>query len=375
MSGTIVIFRVFGIPIRVHFSWVFIFALISWSLKNSFLPDQYPGWSESAYWIVGIISSLMLFVSVLIHELSHSIVALYRKHPVRSITLFFLGGVSEIEEESHSAGEEFWIAFVGPLTSFVLALLFFLIHIPFGSSNSQFAAVTQYLYWVNLIVGAFNLLPAFPLDGGRVLKAIIWKVTRSEEKAVRASSRSGSILGFFFIGLGIFSLFSGDAIRGLWLVFIGWFIQSSASSARRQQREGNALSGRLIRDAMRTHLPAVEPGMSVSALVDRYISRDFERAYVVSLGDRLLGLVTVSDLKKVPIESRPTMFITEVMVKADDIASVDIDEPLEKALDMLVKTGFHQLLVIENDVPVGFVSRGDVLRVLEISQLISPQQG
>lgn len=377
MSGTITIFRVFGIPIKVHFSWIFIFALISWSLATSFLPNRYPGWSDSIYWIVGSISSLMLFVSVLVHELSHSIVALYRRHKVHSITLFFLGGVSEIEGKSHSAGEEFWIAFVGPLTSFILSLLFFLIHLPFGSSNSQLAATFEYLYWLNLIVGLFNLLPAFPLDGGRVLKAIIWKITGSEDKAASASSRSGNIAGFFIIGLGLLlmltqkSIFFGPfPISGIWLIIVGWFIRSSASST---QQEDNALTGRRVRDAMRTHLPTVEPGMSVDALVDRYISKDFERAYVVSLGDRLLGLVTVSDLKKVPLEARANMYITEVMVKAEDVASLDIDAPLEVALEMLVRTGYHQLLVIENDKPIGFVTRGDVLRVLEISQLISPR--
>lgn len=370
MSGTFKLGRFLGIDVKIHFSWIFIFALLAWILSDNILPARYPGWTQQTYLFIGITGSLLLFVSVLVHEFAHSLVAISRGHAVKSITLFFLGGVSEIEEESHSASEEFLISAAGPAMSFGLSLIFWLLSILIPSGVAQVKGLAEYLAIMNLVLGIFNLIPAFPLDGGRVLKSLVWKATGNEDRAINASSLAGSALGFVFIGVGILFVLRGNLLNGLWLVFIGWFIQSSASSIRRQKATENTLAGKTVSDAMRTEVPKVMPGITVQALVDQYINEDFERAYLVTLGgDTYQGLVTITDVKKLPHEERANKYITEIMTKASEVRSVEVNDPLESALEMLVETGYHQLVVVENGRPIGLVTRGDVLRVLEIAQL------
>lgn len=371
MSGTFQLGRLFGIDIRFHFSWIFIFLLVAWSLAGSYLPQTYPGWSTSTYWIIGIIGSVLLFASVLVHELSHSLVAISRGYKVSGITLFFLGGVSEIEEEAVKASEEFWIAVVGPLTSLVLAAIFWGLLLVNPGGSAQAEALFQYLAFINVALAVFNLIPAFPLDGGRVLKAAVWQASGSLPRANAVASTVGSLFGFALIGIGIVLAFvTGSFISGLWLVFIGWFIQSAASSSRQQQAVHTALTGRLARDAMQQEIPTVEPGITAQALLDEYISKEFQRAYIVSLGDSFQGLVSVSDVKKVPLEERANKYVTEIMTRAAEVVSVRPDAPLEEALQKLTANDINQLLVVDNGKPVGLITRRDILVVLEISELL-----
>ena len=285
MSGTVRIGRLFGVNVRVHFSWVFTFAFMAFSLSNFYLPTAYPGWSGGQYWAIGFAGSGLLFLCVLVHEFSHSVEAIRRGRKVIGITLFLLGGVSEIEEDSRSAGEEFWVSFVGPLTSLLLALFFWLLYFNIRSGNAQFSALVEYLALVNLLIGLFNMVPAFPMDGGRVLRALMWRTTGSETRATTIASRIGSAFGTTFIGLGIvIILVTDDLISGVWLGIIGWFIRSAASSARAQQVAESGLSGRRVRDAMREDFPTIEPGTSVQVLLEQHMVKGFERAYVVALG-------------------------------------------------------------------------------------------
>ncbi len=370
MSGTFALGRLFGVAVRIHFSWIFIFALVAWSVGSFWLPSRYPDWSGWQYWAVGIIGSALLFVCVLIHELSHSLEAIRRGRRVRSITLFFLGGVSEIEEESRTASEEFWVSIVGPLTSLALAGLFGLMYLNFRAGPGQIAALLQYLMVVNLAVGVFNLFPAFPLDGGRVLRALVWRATRSHEKATRVASFTGSALGFGLIGLGIVFVFTNSLVSGIWLVFIGWFIQSAASSVRRDSAERLVVSGRTVGEAMDEDFPSVPPGMSIQALLDERISKDFERAYLVILGDTFQGLITVTDVRGVPVEQRATKWVSEVMTKAEDALTLPPDAPLEEGLRVLAQRNIHQLVVMDSGRPVGLLTRAGVLRVMELSELL-----
>jgi Zn-dependent protease len=376
MSGTLQIARLFGIEIKLHFSWIFIFLLIAWSLAGSYLPQNYPGWSTNRYWVVGILGSISLFACVLVHELSHSLTAMSRGYRVSGITLFFLGGVSEIDEEATGAGEEFWIAVVGPLASLALAAIFGLFLVLGVGTNSPVGALVQYLAFINLVLALFNLIPAFPLDGGRVLKSLVWKATGSINTANAVASITGSILGFIFIGLGILIAFkTGSFISGLWLVFIGWFIQSTASSSRREQAVHHALSGRRVADTMDQDLPRVEPGTTVQDLLDRFITREFQRAYLVYLGDSFQGLVSVSDVIKVSPPDRSTRYVAEIMTRASEVASISPSDPLEAALQLLATRDVNQLVVMENGVPLGLLTRRDVLRVMEISQILGNPQG
>jgi Zn-dependent protease len=362
--------RLFGINISVHFSWILVFLLVAWSLATGYLPDRYPAWTRVSYWTVGIVSSLLLFASVLVHELSHSVVAQTRGRRVRGITLFFLGGVSQIEEESANAGEEFWVAFSGPLTSFILAVIFWGVSLALSGADSRVKAVFEYLTVVNLIVGIFNLLPAFPLDGGRVLRSFVWKITGSRQKADRTVSLTGSLAGFAFMAAGVFFLFSTNWFTGVWLLFIGWFIQSSASSFGRQTVASRALSGRTVVEAMSTEVPTIPPGTTIESLVKDHITKDFNRAYVVALGGKLQGLVTLSDVRSVPLEKRPEVWVSEVMKRPPAVIHVGPEEPLEKALQLIAAKDIHQLVVMDEDRLVGLLSRGDILRVLEIASAL-----
>jgi len=371
MNGSFHIVKVFGFDIRAHFSWVFIFLLIAWSVATRVLPAEFPGWTPGTYWTVGVISSLLLFVCVLIHELSHSIVARSRGHQVRSITLFFLGGVSEIEDESDTAGEEFWISVVGPLTSLALAAFFWLIlAMPIAGEGSAVRAMAWYLAIINLMLGVFNLIPAYPMDGGRVLKSLVWRATGSQVRATATAATTGMLLGFAMIGLGILLAFYGNLISGLWLVFIGWFIQSTASASRRQQVTSNVLRGRTVREAMDEKPVMVEPGLTVQELMDRYIMLEFQRAYLVSLGANFQGLVSITDVKRVDPEQRSSKFITEIMTRSAGVVSVTPEEPLEAALQKLVANDLNQLVVLQEGRAVGLLSRGDVLRVMEVAELL-----
>jgi Zn-dependent protease/CBS domain-containing protein len=371
MSGTFQLGRLFGIDIKFHFTWIFIFLLVAWSLagSNGFLPQRYPGWPTSTYWIVGIIGSALLFASVLVHELSHSLVAISRGYKVSGITLFFLGGVSEIEEEAAKASGEFWIAVVGPLSSVILGIIFLVLFRVVSGSNSQAEALFGYLYFINFALAVFNLMPAFPMDGGRVLKAVVWQATGSLPRANTVATTVGSLLGYGLIGIGIIVAFRFNFISGLWLVFIGWFIQSAASSSRQQYHVQTALSGLTVRDAMQEAVPTVGPGTTVQELLEEYVTKEFQRVYLVSLGDTFQGLVSVSDIRQVLPEERPSKFVTEIMTRAPDVVAVSPSDPLETALERLTTNDVNQLVVLENGRPVGLLNRRDILSVLEISTL------
>ncbi|MGH2541700.1 MAG: site-2 protease family protein, partial [Ardenticatenaceae bacterium] len=368
MAGAFQIGRLFGVDIRIHFSWLFIFALVAWSLATTFLPDNYPSdefpnWTTGAYWGIGIAASALLFASVLVHEMAHSLVAISRGHAVHSITLFFLGGVSQIEDEAKDAGEEFVISVVGPLTSLALFGIFLGVFY-FASDGSLLEGLTRYLFIANALVAGFNMIPAFPLDGGRVLKALVWRATGSETRAITVSSVTGTLFGYGMIGLGVLAVFTTSLVTGLWFIFIGWFIQSAAGSVRRQEAVESALSGKTVRDAMREEAyPVIPPGTTVQNLVDSYITREFERAYIVQLGDTFGGLVTLNDVKKIPQDKWSQTWVTEAMTRAEQVVTVSPSDNLEQALNLLVQHGFHQLVVMKDGKPEGLLTRGDVLRV------------
>src|SRR2546426_2054243 len=234
MPGSFHIGNIAGIDIDIHVSWIIILVLLTVSLAIGWFPQLYTGQSTATYWIVSLIASLLLFVSVLLHELAHSLVARRRGLPVKSITLFIFGGVSNIEREPTSPGIEFQMAFVGPLTSLVIGAICFLLQVPLRGSNSPLEGILFYLAVTNILLGLFNLIPGFPLDGGRVLHSIIWKITDSMRQATRVATISGQIIAYLFILLGVWLFFIGYFFDGIWLGFIGWFLLSAAQSANSQ---------------------------------------------------------------------------------------------------------------------------------------------
>src|SRR5262245_20240251 len=368
LRGSITLGHVAGIRIAGHYTWLFVFLLVSWSLAAGYFPSNYPGLDPIAYWVAGAVSSLLLFASVLIHELGHSLVAIRRGVPVRSITLFIFGGVSSLEQEPSSAGDEFLIAVAGPLTSFVLAGLFWGLS-QLAPAISLPGAVLSYTAMLNLILGVFNLLPGFPLDGGRVLRAIVWGVTGSLHRATQIASYVGQGIGFLLIFVGLAQVLAGGFLNGLWTAFIGWFLNGAAEQTRQAQEMRESLAGVRVQTLMDPQPLIAPPSMSLEEFVDDYVIRRGRRALPVSEDGRLLGLVSITDAREVPRAAWPATSVERVMTPVP-LKTVTPETGLDQALDLLAEGDFHQLPVVDGAGHlVGMLSRADVLRYLRYRDL------
>jgi Zn-dependent protease/CBS domain-containing protein len=357
--------RIAGIRIRIDWSWLIIFLLVSWTLAVGYYPVLLPGIGAGLSWVLGIVSSLLLFVSVLVHELAHSIVARRQGLPVESITLFIFGGVSEIEQEPRTAGNEFVMAFVGPLTSLVLGGIFWLIFLGAIGVSLPAAALMQYLAIINLGVGIFNLVPGFPLDGGRVLRAIIWAISKNLRTATRIASYVGQGFAFLLIFAGVALIFGGNLVSGLWLAFIGWFLNSAASSSYRALIVRQSLEGVPVGRLMEPHVDRVSPDLTIQQVIDEHILSGRQHAYPVTTDGELVGLICLHDVRNVPADLRPQETVARAMTPYNRLVTARPDEDLAQALDDL--GGFEQLPVI--DAPqhlVGMLRRQDVINYLQI---------
>jgi Zn-dependent protease/CBS domain-containing protein len=367
MESSFRIARIRGIDVGVHYTWLLAFALVSWSLASGYFPQNYPGWGRTLYWTVGIAAALMLFISVLLHELSHSFVAQARGLQVHSITLFIFGGVSNIKSESEDPQDEFLVAVVGPLSSLVLAGVFWLAARAIPGTRSPLDASLAYLALVNFMLAVFNILPGFPLDGGRVLRAIIWGATGSLGRATRIASLVGQGLAFLFIGYGLFQILEGDFFGGLWIGFIGWFLNNAAEATRRQVAVQEGFRGVSVADVMSRDLAMVDPALSVRELVDEYVLRRGLRAMPVAQDGRVIGLVSLTDVKRLPQEEWARNSVGAIMTRPP-LRTTGPREEVSRALQQLIEQDVNQLLVVENGRILGLLSRGDVMRFLQLRQ-------
>ncbi len=368
MKASIHLFRIAGIDIGIHFTWLFAFLLFAWTLADGFYPSYYESWSAGVYWGLGVLSSLLLFTSVLTHELAHSIVALRLGLRVKGITLFIFGGVSNMQGEAKRARDEFYVAVVGPATSLILAGIFWLIYLFAFKEASPLAALVFYLAFVNSLLGAFNLLPGFPLDGGRVLRSIIWAITGSVSKATNIASVVGQVFAFAFIGWGVFQIFAGDFLSGIWIIFIGWFLNTAADSSRKEVRLQEDFKNVLAKDLMNMHPEVTNPNAVLTDIVDNYFLRKGRRALPVCDQDgRLIGIVTLSDLKKVSQDKWPTLTVESIMTK-DPLHTVGPNEDLSNVLKMLAEHDLNQIPVLEDGKLVGLLGRADMIRYLQARQ-------
>jgi len=371
MPGTIRLGKLAGIDIYVHVSWFIILVLLTWSLAIDWFPPFFLGWSASAYWLIAFISALLLFVCVLIHELAHSLVARAYGQNVRGITLFVFGGVAQIDEEARSPGVEFQIAIVGPLASFLLAGIAFLLLLPLGFSRNPAVAVLDYLVTSNILLGVFNLIPGFPLDGGRVFRSIVWKATGDFRKATRIASLVGQGCGFLFILLGIVAFFTGGFFTGLWIAFIGWFLLSAAQSINTQVMTQSALQGVTVGQVMNPRPVTVPANISLQRLVDDYILPSGIRAAPVMQEDSLAGLITLSDIGRVERENWAHTPVGHVMRPLEQITVVSPAQPLYEALQKMVSQDINQLPVIQDGHLVGLLNRESIVRYLHVYQSLT----
>lgn len=365
MKGTFRLGKIAGLEIGVHYTWLLAFALITWTLADGFYPQAFPGWSAVTYWVIGAIAAILLFISVLVHEMAHSLVAQSRGLPVGGITLFIFGGVSSLNAEPRSAGEEFVVAVVGPATSIALAVLFGLAYLPFSAKDSPVTAILAYLALVNGMLGLFNLLPGFPLDGGRVLRAAVWGITHSLSKATRIAAGAGQILAFLFIAWGVLQVLSADYLNGLWIAFIGWFLYSAATNSRDETVIQEALRGVRVADVMESNPDTVIPSLTVDVLVQEYFLRRGKRAVPVQEGGKLVGIVSLTDVKEVATDKWPATRVAGIMTKAP-LHSVAPESDLADALRLLAEHRLNQLLVVASGETVGMVSRENIIRYLHL---------
>jgi Zn-dependent protease/CBS domain-containing protein len=357
-----------GIQIGVHYSWLLVFALVSWSLAVGFFPQQLPELAPTTYWIMGVVAALLLFASVLIHELAHSFVAQAKGLMVKSIILFVFGGVANIDGEPKKAGDEFLIAAVGPLASFGLAAMFLVILQFGGIPAGPVAAVVSYLAVVNALLAVFNLIPGFPLDGGRVLRSVIWGATQNFRRASQIAAGAGQIVAFLFIFGGIFMAIQGAVIAGIWLAFIGWFLNNAAAASGQHAQQSEMLRGIKVHDVMNSSPITAGPDVRVSALVNDYVLGRSVRAIPVTSDGDLLGLITINGIRQVPKEewdSTPARFI---MIQPAELRTVAPDDDLEAALKTIQEGDYNQLPVVKGRQLVGLLSRSNVMRFFSVRQ-------
>ncbi|HVM12034.1 MAG TPA: site-2 protease family protein [Actinomycetota bacterium] len=354
--------RVAGIEIRIDQSWILIALLITYSLYLRFT-FIYRELSTPAAVILAVAAALLFFGSVLTHEMAHSLMAVRRKIPVRGITLFLFGGATHAKVESRGPWDEFVISVVGPLTSVALALVFGAVGIwGDGVLPAPVAGMFGYLGWVNLLLAIFNLVPGFPLDGGRVLRSAVWKATGSLQTATRVASFAGQVVGYLLVGVGIWSVFAGSLAGGIWFAFIGWFLAQAAANSYEQMQIQRMLEKVDAESVMARDLVAVAPDLTLQEVVDRFFMRYDHSAFPVEEGGRTLGLVTLRAVKRLPRERWGEARVREAMGAVDDQVTVTPGTGMDVVLTKLQDGEVHRVLVVEGEEVVGIITPHDVAR-------------
>jgi Zn-dependent protease len=313
--------------------------------------------------VVGAATAVMLFASVLLHELGHSWMALRYKIPVRSITLYIFGGISQISSEPTSALSEFWITIAGPIVSFALAGIFALLSI-LVSGFAPLLALFKYLAFINLILGAFNLIPGYPLDGGGVLMAIVWGITHDRHRAILFASVSGIVFANLFIFLGVYRIFGGDLLNGLWTAFIGWFLLNASRGQVTRERIKELLSGHKASEAMSRNYTAIQSDTTLQYLVDDHILGGSRRSFIVEKANEVIGLLTLHHLKDIPKDQWSTTTAAQAMIPASQMKQIRLDTELWDALEEMDRDGVNQLPVMADSQIKGILTREDVISYL-----------
>ncbi len=363
------LFKLFGFEVRVDVSWVFLAILVAWSLSVGFFPGRYRDLSTQTYWLMGIIGALGLFLSIIFHEMSHSLVARKYGMPMKGITLFIFGGVAEMGDEPPGPKAEFMMAIVGPLSSIVLSLLFFGVSLlgRRGGWAESVIGVVQYLAFVNGLLAAFNLLPAFPLDGGRVLRSILWGWKKNLRWATRISSRIGVGFGILLIFMGVFQFLSGNVIGGIWWFLIGMFLQGAAKSSYQQLLLRRVLEGEPVRRFMKTDPVVVNPSISIAQLVEDYIYKYHYKMFpVVEDSDRLVGCVTTKEVKEVPREEWGQKTVANISGMCSPDNTITPEADAMEALSLMNKTKSSRLMVTEGNRILGVITLKDMLQFLSL---------
>ncbi len=368
MKASIRLGRIYGIEIGLHYSWLIIAVLIVLSL-SSYFSQSHPDWGSGTIWIMAVFSALFFFAAIVVHELSHAAVARLNDLPVRSITLFALGGVAQIEKESPDAKTEFWIGIVGPITSAVIGFLclgisYALGWTPMSDAETPLMAMLVWLGYINIALAVFNMIPGFPMDGGRVLRGIIWAVTGDGPKSTRIASVSGQVMAFGFIILGLFMFFSGAGFGGLWIAFIGWFLLNAAKATYAQVEVTEGLKGVSVGDLMSRDCPVLDGYDNLQTVVDEHLLKTGQRCFMVEQNGDPIGMITPHEIKTIERKLWPFKTVSDAMRPIDSLHIVAPEVPAAEALEIIGREGVNQLPVVSNGKLEGTISRERIINYL-----------
>jgi len=370
MSGAFNLGKLFGIQFRLHYTWFLIFVLLTTSLSLYYFPADYPGWSLVLYWAVGIATSLIFFASVVAHELAHSLVGRMNGIPVKSITLFIFGGVAQMTREATHPGAEFKMAAAGPALSILLGGLFGLLWFFVRDVNEQLAAMALWLALINVALAAFNLIPGFPLDGGRVFRSILWHFTGNYQRSTRIATTVGRGVGYLFILVGIWIAFLRpfglNWFTGLWLAFIGWFLQNAASASYRQAQWRGALLGLTASEVMTSEYSVVSSNITVSDLVQRYVFPTGRHFYLVAEEGGLKGVLTLANIKSVLRRDWDVTQIREIMTPVDKLKVAHSNQSALSIMEQMSESNINQMPVVSEGRIVGLITRDGLIRFLRV---------
>ena len=362
MGSSIRLGKIFGIPIEVNYSWIFVFLLITFRLAQTFGHDH-PGWPPVTLWSVAAFTALLFFLSVLAHELTHSVVAIRKGIPVRGITLFIFGGVSQLAHEARQPFTEFLVAVVGPLSSILLGAVFLGLWWLVGDASTGLSDVLLLLCIINVSLGVFNMLPGFPLDGGRVMRAVVWGLTGSYWRATQVATRSGQLIGGMMVVGGVaLAFFSAAGIQSIWLALIGGFLLFAATASYRQEKRREGMRSHTVSEAMGPVWQTLPPETPVDSQLVAQVFGQGQGVLVVSREGRIDGVLTRRALSRLPGRNRPYTLVSEAMVPLASMAWVKPGDSVADTLERMETEGLEQMAVRRDDVILGFISRDDILR-------------
>jgi Zn-dependent protease len=357
------LFTLFGFKVSIDITWFILMVLITWSLAKGAFPHYFEGFSDTTYWC-----ALGLFMSIIFHEFCHSLVARQFNLPMKGITLFIFGGVAEMDKEPENAKSEFFMAIVGPISSVVLAGVFFLFYMAGKAANwpGPVNGVLMYLSWLNIILAGFNMVPAFPLDGGRILRSILWYVKGDLRWATRISSRLGAAFGLFLMIMGVISFIGGNFIGGLWYFLIGMFIKNASQMSYRQLLVKNALMGEPISRFMAAEAVTVPPSITVSDLVEDYFYKYHYKMFPVTDDGMLKGCVTTKQIKELPKEQWAATKVSDIAQPCSEGNAISPNIDSINALSLMNRTGNSRLMIVEGSKLLGVISLKDMLKFMAI---------
>ena len=367
-TGNITIGHVWGIPIQINPSTFLILALVTWTLARpeGLLGDAYPELSAIGLWLTALLTALLFFASILFHELAHAWVARRNGIPVISITLYIFGGIAQIGGKPKTPGAEFRIAAVGPASSFVLAALFYGLHQGFAD-RGYFGASSEWLAYINLILALFNLLPGYPLDGGRILESIVWRFTQKQETGVRVAGTAGQIIAYGLIGLGVFRIFQGDVFGGIWSVLIGFILHNAATTEKRAFLQQGQLAGIPVSQVMGiVREPQVPAGLTMQDLVERHILGQGQGSFIVTAAGNPVGVLSLRDVSNVPRADWEQTTTGDVMTPLAELPRVSPNDELLTAVQLMDANQLLQLPVFDGSQLAGLLTRDEVIRHLRL---------